>query len=151
MEDGRSCASARRIGEGKLAEVRARRHAASYTAAVLRRLLSLILCACLALQGATVALATEAPCPMEAEMAALVLAGELDPADLPDCCNDMQAWAETGQLCKTGADCQGLAAWALASAGRGVGAAPSSDAPGTLNIPAPTAPPDAPWRPPTAG
>lgn len=111
----------------------------------------MILCACLALQGATVALATEAPCPMEAEMAAMVLAGELDPADLPDCCNDTQAWADTGHLCKPDSDCQGLAAWALAPAARGVGTAPSSDAPITLNIPAPTAPPGAPWRPPTAG
>jgi hypothetical protein len=118
---------------------------------VLRRLLTLILCACLALQGAGVALAAEAPCPMEAEMAAMVLAGELDPADLPDCCNDMQDWAETGHLCKTGADCQALAAWALAPAARGVEAAPASDAPATLNTPAPTAPPGAPWRPPTAG
>ncbi len=127
-------------------------HVASYTAAVLRRLLTLVLCACLALPGASLARATEAPCPMEAGMMeAMLLADGLAPDDLPDCCNDMPAWAETGHLCKTGTDCQGFVAWAPAPAARGLGTAASSGAPLAPTIPAPTAPPGAPWRPPSAG
>jgi hypothetical protein len=113
------------------------------------RFFVLLLCVCLALQGASVAVASEAPCPMEAEMEAMVLAGELDPSDLPSCCNDMQTWDETGHLCKTSLDCQGLAAWALAPAALAVGVAPTADPPSALNTAAPTAPPGALWRPPT--
>lgn len=86
---------------------------------------------------------------MEADMEAMVLAGDLDPADLPDCCNDMQTWAETGQLCKTGADCQAFVAWAPAPAARVLGAAPSSEVPVALSAPALTARTATPWRPPS--
>jgi len=84
-------------------------------------------------------------------MEAMVLADELDPADLPDCCNDMQTWGETGHPCKSGADCQVPVAWALAATTTGLGAAPSSGPPVALNASAPTSPPGAPWRPPTTG
>jgi hypothetical protein len=117
---------------------------------MLRRLLSVLLCTCLALQGATVALAAEAPCPMQAEMAAMVLAGgDLDLADLPDCCNDPQTWAETGQLCKTGVDCQGFVAWAPAPAAHVIGVAPSYAIPDALSSSEPKARPATPWRPPS--
>lgn len=118
---------------------------------MLHRILTLLLCACLALQGASVALASEVPCPMAAEMEALVLAGELNPADLSDCCNDLQAWAETGSLCKTGVDCQGMLSLAPAATARAVATAASSGHPVGLTLLAPTAPPGAPWRPPSAG
>jgi hypothetical protein len=118
---------------------------------MLRRLLSLLLCVCLSLQGAGLALASEPACPMEAAMQDMVSAGELDPADLSDCCNDLQTWAETGQLCKSSVDCQGLMTWAPAPGAMVVARAPASDppwAPSTATFAAPTG---APWRPPTAG
>lgn len=87
---------------------------------------------------------------MQADMEAMVLAGDVETADLPECCNDLQTWAETGQLCKTGADCQAFVAWALVPALRAMDAAPSSDIPVALNAPAPSAQPGTPWRPPSA-
>jgi len=121
-----------------------------YTAAMLRCLLSLLLCACLALQGGTVALAAEAPCPMQSDMQSMLQAGDLDAADLPDCCNDLQTWAETGQPCKTGADCQVVVAWALAPGARALDVVASSEVPVLLSAAAPAAPPGMPWRPPSA-
>lgn len=120
-----------------------------YTSRVLRRFLTLVLCACLALQGAGLALASEAPCPMESDMEAMVLSGELDAADLPDCCNDMQTWAETGHLCKPAIDCAGLVVWAPAPAPGTVGAATAADLVSGLSSAPASAPPGAPWRPPT--
>lgn len=120
-----------------------------YTLAVLRRLLTLVLCACLAVQGAGLALASAAPCPMESDMEAMMQSGELDAADLPDCCNDMQTWEDTGHLCKPGLDCAGQTVWAPAPSHCTVGAAATS---APLARPSPTAlsaPPGAPWRPPT--
>lgn len=123
--------------------------AATYTAVVPNRLLTLLLCVCLALQGASVASASDSPCPMEAEMKAMVLAGDLDPADLSDCCNDMQTWAETGHLCKSGADCQVFATWAPAPSTSGLKAAPSTGPPGALEASCSTVHPGTPWRPPS--
>jgi hypothetical protein len=116
-----------------------------------RRFLTLLLSACLALHSGSLALAGETPCPMEAGMQAMVLAGEIDPDELPDCCNDLQTWAETGDLCKTAVDCQGLVTWAPAPAALAVAKASASDPPGTLSTAALQAPRGAPWRPPTAG
>lgn len=87
---------------------------------------------------------------MQAEMEAMVLAGELAPEDLSSCCNDMQTWGETGQLCKTALDYPGLVAWAPAPATLAVGAAPTADPPRALTSAEPQAPPSALWRPPTA-
>lgn len=84
-------------------------------------------------------------------MEAMVLAGELDPADLPGCCNDLQTWAKTGHLCQTGVDCLGFMAWAPAPVTMDVGTAPSSAPRVALSTCAPNAPPGATWRPPTAG
>ncbi len=83
-------------------------------------------------------------------MEAMVQAGELDPAELPDCCNDMQTWAETGRLCKSGLDCAGLVVWAPSPAPMAVGTASAFAAPGMPVLRATSAPPGAPWRPPTA-
>jgi hypothetical protein len=86
---------------------------------------------------------------METEMQAMVLAGELDTTDLPDCCNDMQTWAETGHLCKPGLDCAGLLILAPAPSSRTVGVASGADPltrPSTARL---STLPDAPWRPPT--
>lgn len=120
-----------------------------YTVRVLRRFLTLVMCACLALQGAGLVSAGEAPCPMESSMEAMVLSGELDAADLPDCCNDMQTWAETGHLCKPALDCAGLVVWAPAPAPRTIGAATASEPVSGLSSTPVSAPPGAPWRPPT--
>lgn len=120
-----------------------------YPAHVMRPFLTLLLCACMALQGAGTVLAQETPCPMEAELTAMVVAGELDVEDLPDCCNDMQTWADTGHLCKQGLDCASLVVWApLPFQGM---VATESDS-GRAFRPGPSAlsaPPGAPWRPPT--
>jgi hypothetical protein len=89
---------------------------------------------------------------MQAQMTAQMLAGELDPADpadLPSCCNDLQTWGETGQLCKTSLDHPGLLAWAPAPDVWVLSEAPAADPPGTGHTTSPTAPPGALWRPPT--
>lgn len=120
-----------------------------YTSWVLRRLLTLLLCACLVWPGAGSALASDTPCAMQAELEAMVLAGELDSADLPDCCNDLQTWAETGQLCKPGVDFAGSLAWGPAPTPARFGI---TSAGGPAALPSPgdaVAPPGAPWRPPT--
>lgn len=114
----------------------------------MRRLLTLLLCACMALQGMVSAMARETPCPMEAEMEAMVLAGELGADDLPDCCNDLQTWAETGQLCKPGLDFAGGMVWAPAPVPIPLGVGGGTC---VLASPPPTAmnaPPGALWRPP---
>jgi hypothetical protein len=116
---------------------------------VIRRFLTLLLCACLSLQGAGVVMASEAPCPMESDMQAMVIAGELSIEDLPDCCNDLQTWAETGHLCKQGLDCAGLVVWAPAPS-LGTAAAMMNSARAFRQGPIPlSAPPGTPWRPPT--
>ncbi|HRH85428.1 MAG TPA: hypothetical protein PLO41_01155 [Rubrivivax sp.] len=82
-------------------------------------------------------------------MEAMVVSGELDAADLPDCCNDLQTWAETGNLCKPVLDGMGPVVWAPAPAPGTVQTISVSDlVPGLSSTPA-SAPPGAPWRPPT--
>jgi hypothetical protein len=115
----------------------------------MRRFLIRLMCACMALQGAGTALAQEAPCPMEAELTAMVVAGELAVEDLPDCCNDMQTWADTGHLCKQGLDCASFVAWAPLPFLAMVAVASDSDRAFRPGPSALSAPPGAPWRPPT--
>ncbi len=119
-----------------------------YPAHVMRRFLTLLLCACVVLQGVGTVLAQEAPCPMEAELTAMVVAGDLAFEDLPDCCNDMQTWAETGHLCKQGLDCASLLVWAPLPFLGMVAAASDSDRAFLPGPSALSAPPGAPWRPP---
>ncbi|MCU0937640.1 MAG: hypothetical protein MUC86_00530 [Burkholderiaceae bacterium] len=81
-------------------------------------------------------------------MQAMLAAGDLDPEDMPDCCNDLQTFAQTGHTCKAGTDCSVPTAIAPASlAGTADAAAPTCapEASATAVLPAPTA---TPWRPP---
>jgi hypothetical protein len=117
---------------------------------MLRRLLILAVCACLGLQGVGPAFAAESPCPFEADMVAAMLSGELDGTDLPDCCNDLQTWSETGHLCDQGLDCAGLGVWAPAPSPREAATASGSDPVVRPALSSPSAPPDTPWRPPAA-
>ncbi|MCL4739018.1 MAG: hypothetical protein KJZ81_12470 [Burkholderiaceae bacterium] len=116
---------------------------------MLRRILTLLLCACLYWQGVGVVMASEAPCPMESELEAMVVAGELSAEDLPDCCNDMQTWADTGHLCKQGLDCASVVVWAPLPFLGTVAAVSDSDRAFRPGPSALSAPPGAPWRPPT--
>lgn len=115
----------------------------------MRRLLLVVLCFGLALQAPAARALVPSPCPMEDSMRAMVAAGALDPADLPDCCNDPQTFAATGQLCKAGADCGSTppaAAFGLAPIiGR---VATASAAPPAGPAPAHTTTVAPPWRPP---
>ena len=115
---------------------------------VFRRFALLLVCIGLALQGMTVHAAEPAPCPMEAQMQAMLAAGELNPADLPDCCNDPQTWAATGELCKPGVDCGAGPALGMAGAVPLHWGVVLSVVPGlqpALMHPVPVA---TPWRPP---
>lgn len=81
---------------------------------MLRRIVLFVLCLAVALQALAGTPSRDEPCPMAAEMAAMASdAGTAtgDPAD--DCCNDAATFAETGQPCKSGQDCQAPALWAV--------------------------------------
>lgn len=72
---------------------------------VIRRFLFVLICVGLALQAPAVRALEKSSCPMEATMQAMLAVGDLDSADLPNCCNDLQTFAATGHLCKSGIDC----------------------------------------------
>ena len=72
-----------------------------YTATVLRRWLLLLICLALSLQAPAFARPAQGPCPMQAEMAAMVEAGGLAAGDLHECCNDAETIAQTGKTCKS--------------------------------------------------
>lgn len=116
---------------------------------MIRRLLFILLCIGLTLQAPAVRALDKTPCPMEATMQAMLAAGDLDPADLPDCCNDLETYAATGHLCKSGPDCGSTttAIGLCAQPGAPNMAAVSAIAPAK---PAPlfAAPIAQPWRPP---
>lgn len=113
-----------------------------------RRWLLLLMCLALPLQAPAITWQTQSPCPMEAEMAAMLAAGDLAAEDLPDCCNDVETFAQTGKACKAGQEC---AATTLAVPPAAVPAAT-----GLLRHEAPlfaasarhAAPPASLWRPP---
>lgn len=119
-----------------------------YTPVVFRRFFTFVLCACLALQGAGLALAGQASCPMESDMEAAVQAGDLDVDELPECCNDTQAWADTGHLCKPVLDCTGLVFWAPAPSLLAVGVTAPAAPVARLTATALSVLPAVPWRPP---
>ncbi len=80
----------------------------------MRRLLVLVLCLLMPLQGFAAVQVASAPCPMQAMMAMDSDAtGMVDsPVDaMQDCCNDAATFERTGQACKTGQDCTAPAAW----------------------------------------
>ena len=118
---------------------------------VIRRLFFILICLGLALQAPAARALEKTPCPMEATMQAMLAAGDLDPADLPDCCNDLQTFAATGHLCKSGSDCgtSPTAFWIPAQPSTAPTAALSAI---SLARPAPpfAAPIAQPWRPPAA-
>jgi hypothetical protein len=120
-------------------------------AAVFHRLLFILICVGLALQAPAARALQKSPCPMEATMQAMLAAGDLDPAGLPDCCNDLQTFAATGHLCKTGADCGAstTAAWIPAQPISALTVLTSAI---PMARPAPpfAAPAAQPWRPPAA-
>lgn len=118
---------------------------------VIRRFLFILICAGLALQSPAVRALEQTPCPMEATMQAMLAAGDLDPADLPDCCNDLQTWAATGHLCKSASDCGASPTgfWLPVEQGTALVAA-ASVAPPARPVPPFTAPSAQPWRPPAA-
>lgn len=82
----------------------------------MRRLLALLLCLLIPLQGFAAPQTEEPPCPMQAMMAmqpdagnAMDVAAQAD--GLSDCCNDRATFERTGQACKTGQACTAPAVW----------------------------------------
>ncbi len=82
----------------------------------MRRLLALVLCLLIPLQGFAAPQTEEPPCPMQAMMAmqpdagnAVDVAAQAD--GMPDCCNDLATFERTGQACKTGQACTAPAVW----------------------------------------
>jgi hypothetical protein len=118
---------------------------------MIRRWLTVLLCLGLALQGPAARALEQMPCPMEAQMQALLQAGAIDPAELPDCCNDLQTWLDTGQLCKTGNGIHAPATWALLPGLVQIAAAASSSLPELAPLPDRRAPVARHWRPPALG
>jgi hypothetical protein len=118
---------------------------------VVRRLLLILICVGLAVHVSAARALAKTPCPMEATMQAMLAAGDLDPADLPDCCNDLQTYAVTGQLCKSGADCGGstTAAWIPAQPMSALTVVTSA-IPVARPAPPFAVPAAQPWRPPAA-
>jgi hypothetical protein len=121
----------------------------------MRKLITLLLCLALSFQAGAAWGAPSDPCPMEGmTMAALVeFGGESDGtggATFPDCCNDLATFLETGQVCKSGAECGHplgslLAHWASIP---GLGAV-NDMAPPRCSM-APSADVSTIWRPPTS-
>lgn len=115
---------------------------------MLRRLVFLLVCLGLALQGGAVFAVPKAPCPMEAAMQAMQSAGTADPAELPECCTDAQTFAQTGQSCKAGSDCNAPTAISPPVAASDAGAVLPAPVPLTRAAAALAAPSATPWRPP---
>ncbi len=116
---------------------------------MIRRIFFVLVCLGLALQGEAVRALEKAPCPMESTMQAMLAAGDLEPADLlADCCNDMQTFAATGHLCKSGTDCNAPPVLSPASTRDTAAAATASIAPQARPPSVLSAPPATPWRPP---
>lgn len=114
------------------------------------RLVFLLVCLGLALQVQAARSFDKPPCPMEAMMQAMLAAGDLDPADLPECCNDLPTYAATGQACKSGTDCSAPVAMMLAATPCAVAARPASTVAQALSPAARVADLATPWRPPAS-
>lgn len=112
---------------------------------------ALLLTLSFALQGWAGVRASDVPCPMGLEMAAdMELAGAVDAfANVGDCCNDLAGYLATGQLCKSGQDCQ-VPSTALPPVQRSITkAARSQSVPPVSCLAAPPPLVNAVWRPPT--
>lgn len=79
----------------------------------MRRLLALILCSLLPLQGFAASRVVAVPCPMQAGMNMNVDMDDLaELADaMEDCCNDAVTFERTGDLCKPGQSLHAPAVW----------------------------------------
>ncbi|MDP2017325.1 hypothetical protein [Hydrogenophaga sp.] len=76
----------------------------------MRRLLVLILCLLMPLQGFAALQVAAAPCPMQGMMTMDMGATNMADA-MEDCCNDLATFERTGQACKTGQECTAPAVW----------------------------------------
>ncbi len=76
----------------------------------MRRLLSLVLCLLLPLQGFAALQVVAVPCPMQSGMSMNVDMGDLIDA-MEDCCNDAATFERTGELCKPGQSLHAPAVW----------------------------------------
>jgi len=77
------------------------------------RLLILVMCLLLPLQGFAAVQGVAAPCPMQGMMAMADEAGEMEESlaeAMDDCCNDMATFERTGQPCKSVQSCVAPAA-----------------------------------------
>jgi hypothetical protein len=82
----------------------------------MRRLLVLVLCLLLPLQGFAAVQGVAAPCPMQGvmDMDVVDMAGETTGAmadAMEDCCNDAATFERTGQACKTSLECTAPVVW----------------------------------------
>lgn len=73
----------------------------------MRRLLVLVLCLLMPLQGMAASQAIEPPCPMQDMMAMAYDASDMEGG----CCNDLATFEITGQACKSGQACGAPAVW----------------------------------------
>jgi len=75
---------------------------------MLRTLLVCLLLVSLPLQAMTPKETNRAPCPMAHAMGSMAMDADHGtmPQQTPDCCEDAETLARTGQLCKPGQDCQ---------------------------------------------
>lgn len=122
----------------------------AYTACMFRRWLLLVMCVALPLHASASTWQFKAPCPMEAEMAALLASGDLAGEDLPDCCNDAETFALTGKACKTGQECGATTTALPAPAAGCVAALQRHERPQLVAAWWPPGPAANPWRPPTS-
>lgn len=118
--------------------------------------IALLIALSFASQGWAATRATDAPCPMEAEMpgamaqATAAFDGAVDDAMSGDCCNDMETFSLTGQTCKTEQDCQApLTGLLLPLPDKTTVAAVRQIAPVLQSLAAPSVTVVALWRPPT--
>jgi hypothetical protein len=123
----------------------------SYIAAM-RVWLILLLTLSFALQGWAAAQPSIAPCPMQAEMAMADMAPDptADNTMTGDCCHDMATALLTGQVCKTGQDCQTPLATVLLPQPEKVAAAVRQTVSMAHKPMAPSALDVAVWRPPSS-
>lgn len=76
----------------------------------MRRLLALVLCLLMPLQGFAALQVVAVPCPMQAGMSMNVDMVDLIDA-MEDCCNDAATFERTGELCKLGQSLHAPAVW----------------------------------------
>ncbi len=119
---------------------------------MLRRLIALLVCLTISLQGWAVTGGAAAPCPMQqaTEMAASQgTSGDVDQSRMGDCCNDELTFAQTGEPCKSAEPCHAPLLWVPARSEAAPQPAPASGAVAYLPPSAPDDPAASVWRPPS--